>query len=117
MVFFQLNGSAEHLEETLDSLARFGHCAVIGDRDGSSMSINIDTLKRRSLTLSAPVCFDYSEDRPLFYRLARSFFERIQNHAVRPAVETIGLNNAADAHSKMESRQTTGAFVLVPDID
>jgi NADPH2:quinone reductase len=71
-------------------------------------------LKQRSLTVSAPVCFDYFDDRPYLQRLAHQLFAKIQSRIIIPAIEAFPLSQAADAHHKIESRQTMGAVVLVP---
>ena len=102
------------LDTALDCLSRCGHCAVIGDRDGQPISIDANVLKRRSLTVSAPVCFDYFDDRPYLHRLAHHLFAKIQSRSILPAVESFPLSQASKAHSRIEARQTMGAVVLTP---
>jgi NADPH:quinone reductase-like Zn-dependent oxidoreductase len=101
------------LDTALACLSVCGHCAVIGDR-GGSMPLDVDALKERSLTVSAPVCFDYFCDRPYLERLAQQFFAKIQSRTIVPAVETLPLSQAAEAHRRIESRQNMGAVVLTP---
>jgi NADPH2:quinone reductase len=95
-------------------LALCGHCAVIGDRDGQSIPLDVNVLKQRSLTLSVPVCFDYFDDRPYLQRLAHRLFTKIQSRMIVPAIEEFPLSQAAEAHIRIESRQTMGAVVLTP---
>jgi NADPH:quinone reductase-like Zn-dependent oxidoreductase len=102
------------LDTAVASLARCGHCAVIGDRDGQPISIDVNVLKQRSLTVSAPVCFDYFNDRVYLQRLAHQLFAKIQNRTIIPAIEAFPLNQATEAHHRIESRQTMGALVLTP---
>ena len=110
---FWIHGSgAEGLDTAFDRLARYGHCAVTGDRDGLSIPLDIKVLRKRSLTVSAPVIFDYIEDRTYLQRLAHQLFAKILNKSILPAIETFPLNRAADAHAMLESRRTTGAVVL-----
>jgi NADPH2:quinone reductase len=113
--FWVHSSGADELETALSCLSLRGHCAVIGDRDGQSIPIDVNALKRRSLTLSAPVCFDYFEERTYLQRLAHQLFAKIQSRTIIPAIEAIALSRAPEAHHRIESRQTMGAIVLTPD--
>jgi NADPH2:quinone reductase len=108
------SSGAQGLDTALACLSRCGHCAVIGDRDGQSIPIDVNVLKQRSLTVSAPVCFDYFDDRPYLQRLAHQLFAKIQNRTIIPAIETFPLSKATEAHQRIESRQTMGTIVLTP---
>jgi NADPH2:quinone reductase len=103
---------ATGLNTAFDCLTRYGHCAVIGDRDGRTIPLDINVLMKRSLTVSAPVIFDYIEDRTYLQRLVHQPFAKIQNKTVLPAIAPFPLNEAAEAHTMIESTQTTGAVVL-----
>jgi NADPH2:quinone reductase len=109
------SSGAQGLDTAVACLSRCGHCAVIGDRDGQTIPIDVNVLKQRSLTISAPVCFDYFEDRTYLQRLAHQLFAKIQNRVIIPAIETFPLSRAAEAHHRIESRQTMGAVVLIPE--
>jgi NADPH2:quinone reductase len=109
------SSGARGLDTALACLARCGHCAVIGDRDGESISLDVNILKERSLTVSAPVCFDYANDRTYLQRLAHQLFSKIQSRAIIPAVEAFPLDQAVEAHSRIEARRTMGAVVLTPE--
>lgn len=106
------SNDAAGLDATLDCLSRFGHCAVIGSRNNPAGPIDINALMKRSLTVSAPMIFDYSENRSFLHRFAHQLFAKIQNGSILPVMETFPLNAAADAHARIESRLTTGAVVL-----
>ena len=106
------NNDATGIDTTLDCLARFGHCAVIGSRDNQTSPIDINILMKRSLTVSAPVIFDYSENRSYLQRLAHQLFTKIQNGSIVPAIKTFPLNAAAQAHAMIESRRSSGCVVL-----
>ncbi|MHC4511871.1 MAG: zinc-binding dehydrogenase [Planctomycetota bacterium] len=67
-----------------------------------------------SLTVSAPVCFDYFDDRPYLQRLAHQLFAKIQSRMIIPAIEAFPLSQANEAHNRIESRKTMGAVVLIP---
>jgi NADPH:quinone reductase-like Zn-dependent oxidoreductase len=114
-VDYWVHSSGAHgLDTAVACLSRCGHCAVIGDRDGQSIPLDVNVLKRRSLTVSAPVCFDYFDDRPYLQRLAHQLFAKIQSHMIIPAIEALPLSQATEAHHRIESRQTMGAVVLTP---
>jgi NADPH2:quinone reductase len=72
----------------------------------------VNVLKKRSLTVSAPVCFDYLDDRLYFQRLAHQLFAKIQSRMIIPVIEAFPLSGAAEAHHRIESRQNMGAVVL-----
>jgi NADPH2:quinone reductase len=114
-VNYWVQSSGTHgLDAAVACLARCGHCAVIGDRDGQSIPLDVNILKQRSLTVSAPVCFDYFDDRSYLHRLVHQLFAKIQNRTIIPAIETFPLSMASEAHHRIESRQTMGAVVLTP---
>ena len=109
------SSGARGLDTAFACLAGCGHCAVIGDRDGESVSLNVNVLKDRSLTVSAPVCFDYFSDRTYMQRLAHHLFSKIQSRAIVPAIESYPLSQAAEAHHRIEDRRNMGAVVLTPE--
>jgi NADPH:quinone reductase-like Zn-dependent oxidoreductase len=108
------SSGADGLDTAVACLSLCGHCAVIGDRDGQSIPLDVNVLKQRSLTVSAPVCFDYFDDRPYLQRLAHKLFAKIQSHMIIPAIEAFPLSQATEAHNRIESRQNMGAVVLTP---
>jgi NADPH:quinone reductase-like Zn-dependent oxidoreductase len=115
-VDYWVHSSGTHgLDTAVACLSLCGHCAVIGDRDGqSSIPLDVNVLKQRSLTVSAPVCFDYFDDRPYLQRLAHHLFTKIQNRMIIPAIEAFPLGQVTEVHDRIESRQTMGAVVLNP---
>jgi NADPH:quinone reductase len=108
------SSGARGLDTAIACLSRCGHCAVIGNRDGQPIPIDVNVLKQRSLIVSAPVCFDYFDDRSYLQRLARQLFAKIQSRVIVPAVEAFPLSQATEAHNRIEARQTMGAVVLTP---
>jgi len=108
------SSGAQGLDVAVACLSRCGHCAVIGDRDGQSIPLDVNVLKQRSLTVSASECFDYFDNRPYLHRLAHQLFAKIQNRTIIPAIEVLHLSQASEAHGRIEARQTMGAVVLTP---
>lgn len=114
-VDYWVHSSGAHgLDAALACLSLCGHCAVIGDRDGQSIALDVNVLQQRSLTVSAPVCFDYVDDRSYLQRLAHQLFAKIQSRTIIPAIEAFPLSQATEAHHRIEARQTMGAVVLIP---
>ena len=108
------SSGADGFDTAVACLASCGHCAVIGDRGPQSIPLDVNVLKQRSLTVSAPVCFEYFDDRPYLQRLAHQLFAKIQSRTIIPAIEAFPLSRAAEAHHRIESRQNMGAVVLTP---
>jgi len=114
-VDYWVHSSGAHgIDIAVACLSRCGHCAVIGDRDGQPIPMDVNVLKQRSLTVSAPVCFDYFDDRHYLQRLARQLFAKIQSRTIIPAIEVFPMSQAVEAHNRIEARQTMGSVVLTP---
>ena len=113
--FWVHSSGARGLKTAVACLARCGDCAVIGDRDGLPVSLDVNVLKQRSLTVSAPVCFDYMDDRTYLQRFAHQLFAKIQSRKIIPAIEAFPLSHATEAYNRIESRQNMGAVILTPE--
>ena len=115
-VDYWVHSSGGHMLDTaLNCLSSCGHCAVIGDRDGQPISLDMNVLKQRSLTVSAPVCFDYFDDQTYLQRVSHQLFARIQSRIIIPAIKEFPLSQVTEAHNRIESRQTMGAVVLTTE--
>jgi NADPH:quinone reductase-like Zn-dependent oxidoreductase len=108
------SSNAHGIDDAVACLSRCGHCAVIGDRDEPAVPIDVNELKKRSITVSAPVCFDYIDDRSYLQRLAQQLFSKIRNRTISPVIKTFPLSQAKEAHKNIETRQNMGAIVLIP---
>lgn len=113
--YWVASSGAQGLSAALVCLSRGGHCAVIGQRGGEGGSLTVDTLRRRSLSVSAPVYSDYLADRQYFQRLAHQLFAKIQSGVIQPAITTFPLLSAADAHRLLEQHRNMGAVALIPE--
>jgi NADPH:quinone reductase-like Zn-dependent oxidoreductase len=113
--YWVVNSGAQGLTTALTCLSRGGHCAVVGHRGMEAGSLAVDTLRRCSLSVSAPVYSDYITDRQYFQRLAHQLFAKIQSGVIRPAITTFPLLSAADAHRLLEERRNMGAVALIPE--
>jgi len=112
-VDYWVHSSGGHkLDTAVNCLSSCGHCAVIGDCDEQPISLDINDLKRRSLTVSAPVCFDYFDNQTYLQRVSHQLFAKIQSRIIIPAIKAFPLSQVTEAHNRIESRQTMGAVVL-----
>jgi NADPH:quinone reductase len=113
-VDYWVHSGAHGFDDAIAGLARCGHCSIIDHHDGQSLRLDLSRLKPRSLTVSAVDSFDYLDDRLYLQRLAQHYFTKIQHRTIIPAIETFPLDQVADAHARIEARQTMGAVVLTP---
>ena len=83
----------------------------------SSGSVSIDTrmLASKSLWLTRPAMVHYALPRPHMLSMAQELFDKVlSGQIVSEPSHEFALAEAADAHRLLESRQSTGAIVLVP---
>jgi NADPH2:quinone reductase len=102
--------------QSLNSLKRRGLLVSYGSASGPVEPFTVaELVKRGSLYVTRPTLFDYTADRTDLDRLARETFAALRKKWIRVEVRRrYPLADAAQAHRDLESRQTTGASVLVP---
>lgn len=101
-------------EENFASLAMGGHWISLGQASGGLRPIDPDWLLGRSATFSRPVVFAYTQPRARLAERAERVWQALsQGHIRPPLIERHSLENASRAHERLESRQTTGALVLL----
>ncbi|MBO9648517.1 MAG: SRPBCC family protein [Variovorax sp.] len=102
-------------EENLAALARRGHWISLGQASGPLSPLPPDALVAKSLSFSRPVVFDYTATNEQLAQRAQRVWDALADGSIRqPPIERFGLEAAADAHARLESRATIGALVLVP---
>ncbi len=102
-------------DENLAALARCGHWVVYGQAGGPHTMLDSDMLAARSGTLSRPVLFHYTAERPQLESIAGNLFTALRNGTLRPRIQhRYPLAAAADAHRDLEGRRTTGQLLLMP---
>lgn len=103
--------------ESLDCLRPLGTMVTYGNASGPVPPFSpLELSKRGSLFLTRPTLFHYIATRELLDTAARELFAAVKSKAVRILVgQTYSLADAAAAHRDLESRQTTGSTVLIPD--
>ena len=95
------------------SLALYGQLVFFGDSSGSPVSIHPDELYGRNLRVS---CFWLAADPPERWDSAR---RELQDWVITGQLritidQTLSLADAAEAHRRLEQRQTQGKLILIP---
>jgi len=101
---------------SLDSLRRRGTFVSFGSASGPIPPFDMTLLaKKGSLHATWPVLFDYLAAREEVLAAAGELFDIVASGAVKiPVHARLPLNAAAEAHRRLEARETTGATVLLP---
>jgi NADPH2:quinone reductase len=82
---------------------------------GPLEAIAPERLTAKSATLSHPVLFHYTAQRPILIEIAGRVFTALREGVLRVDVRhRYPLAAAADAHRDHEARRTTGPLVLLP---
>ncbi len=101
--------------KSLDALTTLGHVVCFGASSGAVEPLDLGKLSAGSLTVSRPVLFHYTADRGRLEQMAARTFAAYRDGKIRPEVSRrFALKDAAKAHRLLESRQSTGAMVLIP---
>jgi NADPH:quinone reductase len=100
---------------SLASLRQRGSFVCFGQASGPVEGFGLADLAKASLTACRPTLFHYIADPDELQARAADLFAAVTSGAVRAQVhQRIPLSSVADAHRALESRQTTGATVLLP---
>ena len=102
--------------DSLDCLAPLGLMASFGNASGPVPPINIGILAAKgSLFLTRPTLVNYTATPEDLATAARELFAVVKKGAVKIRInQTYPLREAAQAHSDLENRKTTGSTVLLP---
>ncbi len=103
-------------ESSIDCLAPLGTMVSFGNASGPVPPISPMLLSQKgSLYLTRPTLNHYTATREALDESAEDLFDALRTGKVRAHVaERIPLADAAEAHRRLEARQTTGSVVLVP---
>jgi NADPH:quinone reductase-like Zn-dependent oxidoreductase len=101
-------------DENFAALARRGHWISLGQASGALQPISPDWLVQKSATFSRPVVFDYVATPALLAERAERLWATLADAAsTLPPIERYALDAAAQAHARLESRQSIGPLILV----
>jgi NADPH2:quinone reductase len=100
-------------DDSLAVLALYGHLVFFGEASGSPAPIHPDELYSRNLRISS---FWLAADPPERWEVAR---RELQDWVLAKTLrvtlgETYPLGQAAEAHRRLEQRETTGKLLLLP---
>jgi NADPH2:quinone reductase len=101
---------------SLQSLGFRGLFVSLGQSSGMPPEVNLHkTFNPKSLYYTRPTLMHYTRTRKELEGSSELLFSKIRNNEIKEhIVAKIDLNNAADAHELLQSRQATGSIVLKP---
>lgn len=101
---------------SLDSLRPHGVMVTFGNASGPVDAFApVELAKRHSLYVTRPILFDFIADRDSLLAAAAELFDVVGQGIVRINVnQRYPLEDAAQAHTDLEARKTTGSTVLIP---
>jgi NADPH:quinone reductase len=103
------------LMASLDSLQPRGHLVSNGTSSGPVVVDTTLLAMKGSIWLTRPAMIHYATPRSHMLDMARELFGLVEAGKIKSEPSRIlPLRDAAEAHRALESRQTTGATVLVP---
>jgi len=98
---------------SLQCLRRRGTLVCFGQSSGPALDFRINDLAAGSFRLVRPSVYHFTCDRPWLEQAAADLFGLIADGTIAVAVnQTWPLDQVADAHKALESRQTTGSTIL-----
>lgn len=102
--------------DSLDCLAPLGIMVSFGNASGAVTQFNPGVLAQKgSLFLTRPTLVTYTATREDLLKAARDLFAVVKNKVVKISInQTYPLREAAQAHSDLEARKTTGSTILLP---
>lgn len=101
---------------SLDCLEPKGLVVNYGTASGQVEGFALQRLHAKSLWICRPTLKTYVADRSNMLAMSQEVFERLADPDLRLDIEAVlPLSQAAKSHAMLESRQTKGAIVLVPD--
>lgn len=99
---------------SLDCLKPFGMMISFGNASGPVQPVNLLTLASKgSLKLTRTTLFTFLADHDRCQDMARHLFSKVENGDIKVRIgQTFPLEDVAEAHRALESRQTTGSTIL-----
>ena len=102
-------------EKGLRVLDRRGCMCLYGQASGPVGLVDSGALRNGSLYLTRPSLGDYTATRPELLRRAEECLAWVQSGEIKLNVTlNLPLSDAAEAHRRLEGRETTGKVLLTP---
>lgn len=100
---------------SLDCLRPRGMAINYGTASGDVQAFDLQRLHAQSLTVCRPTLRSFTSTPEALRQSAETYAEAVRRGAVQPEVDrSYALRDVQRAHTELESRQTTGAAILVP---
>ncbi|XP_015079636.1 uncharacterized protein LOC107023457 [Solanum pennellii] len=101
---------------SLDCLKTRGYMVSFGQSSGSPDPVPLSALAVKSLFLTRPSMMHYTMTRDELLETAGEVFANVASGVLRVRMNhTYPLSQAAQAHTDLESRKTSGSVILIPD--
>ena len=102
--------------KSLDCIRPLGMFVSFGSASGPIKAFDINLLQHKgSLVATRPTLNHYAAKREDLVATANDLFDKVGSGAVKiPASHKYALKDAAQAHTDLEGRKTTGSVVLIP---
>ena len=97
-----------------DLVAPGGRMVLFGYTEGAPMELSAPDLFAHGVSVTAAIGPRMFARPGGIQGLAIEAVERLENGDWHPVVDRFGLDRAADAHTALEARRTTGKVVLIP---
>lgn len=102
--------------QSADALAKCGHLVSYGEASGPVRGWDLEALASSSLTLSKPYFGDFTDTPEKLKAVSDRLFDAMEQGILKVLVGgRFPLKEAAEAHRLLESRQSTGSILLLPD--
>ena len=103
------------LQKSFEALASNGHLVSFGRASGNIEPVDIAGFASKSATISRPNFGHYTDTPEKVRSITDNLFRALRTGILKPRQPTVlPLRSASDAHRLLESRNSTGAIVLVP---
>lgn len=106
---------ADTFEGSLEVLATCGHLVNFGQSSGPVAPLAMSRLAEKSLTVTRPILFHYTQDTAEYRAMAASAFATFATE-IYPAntPSLISLADAGQAHDLLEGRAAVNGIVMIP---
>lgn len=105
----------DNLERSFNALAVRGHLVSYGQAAGPLDPVTLGRFAEKSATVSRPNYGHYAGAPQAVQRLSRRLFNALaRGHLQVHIGQRFSLRDAAEAHARLEARETVGATLLLP---
>ena len=102
-------------EQSYNLASNCGYLINFGQSSGPIPPVEMSKLAQKSLSISRPILFHYTNQRSLFENMSRSVFDQFINNVYSLEDKMcFDLKNVSQAHDILESRKGGGSLYLKP---